>query len=85
MPVASDVIERLLAETVPRQGEGMDGEKDQKVLRAHGRDKRAFVECKAEGNGWPVAPRAQRADPRVDGLWRVFEDHACSFRGASSL
>ena len=70
---------------VPSQGEGMDGEKDQKVIMAQGRDKRAFVECKADGNGLPVEPRAQRADPRVDGLWRVLEDKASSFAGASSL
>ena len=48
-------------------------------------DKRAFVECTAEGNRLAVAPRAQRAAPRVDGLWRVCEDKAGSFRGASSL
>ena len=58
---------------IPRQHQGMDGEEDQKVILAQGRDQRAFVECESNGHGVAVEPRAQGGDPRVDGLGGVLE------------
>ena len=69
----------------PRQRQRIDGEEGQKVLLSHGGDQGPLVACEADGKGWAVEPRAQRADPRVDSLGRVREDKVLSFRGASRL
>jgi len=70
---------------VPGQRNRIDGKEDQKVIRAQGGDKGTFVARKADGNGVAVAPRAQRAAPRVDGLGRVFEHEGLAFLSASGL
>ena len=70
---------------IPRQRQRIDREEDQKVIRAQGGDQGPFVEFEADGHGLAVEPRAQRADPRVDGLGRVLELEALTFCGASGL
>ncbi len=70
---------------IARQHERIDGEEDEKVIRAHGGDQRPFVQCEADRHGLAVEPRAQRGDPRVNGLGRVLELKALTFGGASSL
>jgi hypothetical protein len=71
--------------TIPCQCQRIDGKEHQKVIRAQGGDNGPFVELEAYRNGVAIAPRAQRADPRVDGLGRVWEDEALSFGGACGL
>ena len=56
---------------IPRQRQGIDREEDQKVILAQGGDQGALVEFETDGYGLAVEPRAQRGDPRVDGLGGV--------------
>jgi hypothetical protein len=70
---------------IPRQRQGIEREEDQKVILAQGEDKGAFVEFETDGYGLAVEPRAQRGDPRVDGLGGVLELEAFTFCGASRL
>ena len=64
---------------------GLIGEEDQKVILAQGGDQGTFGEFEADGHGLAVEPRAQRGDPRVDGLGGVLELEALTLCGASSL
>jgi hypothetical protein len=61
----------------------MEGQEDQQVILAQGRAKGTFLELKAAGHRVAVAPRAERADPRVDGLGRVCEHAGLAFLSAS--
>jgi len=70
---------------VPGQRNRIDGKEDQQVIRAQGGDTGTCVERKADGHGGAVEPRAQRADPRVDGLGRGFEHEGLAFLRASGL
>ena len=70
---------------VPGQSQRMDGKKDQQVIRAQGGAQGTFGARKAEGHGGAVAPRAQRAAPRVDGLGGVCEHEGRAFLRASGL
>ena len=70
---------------IPRQGQGIEREEDQKVIRAPGGDQGALGAFETDGHGLAVAPRAQRGDPRVDGLRGVLELEACTFCGARRL
>src|SRR5713101_1755602 len=70
---------------IPCQCQRIDGKEPQKVIRAQGGDNGTFVELEADRNGVAIEPRAQRADPRVDGLERVCEDAVLSFGGACGL
>ena len=70
---------------IPRQGQGIEREEDQKVILAQGGDQGALGECETDGHGLAVAPRAQHGDPRVDGLRGVLELKALPFGGASRL
>ena len=71
--------------TIPRQRQRIEGEEDEKVIRAQGRDQGPFGACEADGNGVTAAPRAQRGAPRLNGLGRMSELKALTFCGASSL
>ena len=70
---------------IPRQHERIDGEEDEKVIRAQGGNQGAFVEFEADGNRLAVEPPAQRGDPRVNGLGGVLNLEALPFGGASHL
>jgi hypothetical protein len=70
---------------IPRQCQRIDGKEDQKVVRAQGGDQGPFVAFEADSHGLAVEPRAQRADPRLDGLGRVLEREALACGGARSL
>ncbi len=70
---------------VARQRQGIEGEEDQKVIRAPGEDQGTFVKFAADRHGVAVEPRAQGGDPRVDGLGRVLELQARPLCGARSL
>ncbi len=70
---------------VSGKGERIEGEEDQKIIRAQSGDNRPFLEFEADGNRLFLEPCAQRSDPCVDGFWLVFEDGALSFCGARSL
>jgi hypothetical protein len=52
---------------------------------AQGGDQGAFGACETDGHGVAVASRAQRGDPRVDGLGGGLELEACTCCGASRL
>ncbi len=71
--------------TIPCQCQRIDGKEHQKVIRAQGGDHGTCVELEADRNGVAIAPRAQCADPRIDGLGRVCEDAVRSFGGACGL
>ncbi len=71
--------------TIPRQCQRIDREEDQKVILAQGGDQGTFGEFEADGNGLTAEPRAQRSDPRLNGLGGVIELKALTFCGASSL
>jgi hypothetical protein len=43
---------------IPRQCQRSEGNEDQQVIRAQGRDEGACIACEADSNGWAVAPRA---------------------------
>src|SRR5262249_21171925 len=70
---------------IARQRQRINGEEDEKVILAQGGDKRPFVQFEADRHGLAVEPRAQRGDPRVNGLGRVLELKALPSGGASSL
>jgi hypothetical protein len=44
--------------TIPRQCQGIDGEEDEKVILAQGRDQRPFVEFEADSNRLALEPCA---------------------------
>jgi hypothetical protein len=64
---------------IPRQGEGIAGKEHEEVLLAPRRDEGALVECEAESHRFPFEPLAQGAHPRVDGVWLMCKDAACTF------
>jgi hypothetical protein len=70
---------------IARQRQRIDGEEDEKGIRAPGGDQRPFVQFEADSDGVAIEPRAQRGAPRVNGLGRVRELQALPFGGASSL
>ena len=70
---------------IPRPPQGIDGEEDQKVILAPGRDQRAFVEFETHGHGWASEPRAPCGAPRVNGRGGVLELEVCTFCGVSRL
>jgi hypothetical protein len=71
--------------TIPRQRQRIDREEDEKVILAQGGDQGPFGEFEANGNRLTAEPRAQRADPRLNGLGRVLKLKALTCCGASSL
>ena len=71
--------------TIPRQRQGIDREEDEKVILAQSGDQGPFVQFEADSHGLAVEPRAQRGDPRVNGLGRVLKLKVLTFCGASRL
>jgi hypothetical protein len=70
---------------VPRQRQWIDGKEHQKVILAQSGAKGTFVQLEAEGKRLAVAPRAEPADPCVDGLGRGLKHEGRSFGRASGL
>ena len=70
---------------VPRQGQRINREEDQKVILAQGEDQRTFVQFEADSHGLTVKTRTQCGGPRVDSLGRVLKLEALSFCSASRL
>jgi hypothetical protein len=64
---------------VARQRQGVEGEEEQKVIRAPGEDQGTCGACEADGHEVAVAPCAQCGAPRVDGLGGVLELQARTF------
>ena len=68
-----------------RPGQGLDGQEDEEVVLAPGKDPGPLVACEADGERFPGAPLAPGTPPCLKGFWRVLADDVCSCGGARCL
>ena len=67
-----------------RPGQGLDGQEDEEVVLAPGKDPGPLVACEADER-FPGAPLAPGTPPCLKGFWRVLADDVCSCGGARCL